>query len=147
MPHTLAMCANWRKPSARSHKIAVEMAFKCPACRRNTLKIHLTLELPPGASDETQVQTLKCEACGFRGIALYEESRRGSLDSESFRHGGYEVRESDMERVVDALLRCPAPGERYCQCETHLTWAKSDWSSPEKSGMTVKRRFRMDLAD
>ena len=60
------------------------MAFKCPSCQGNSLKIDRSLELPPsGFDDEITVQTVKCEACGFRGIAVYRDPRRGSFDSDS----------------------------------------------------------------
>ena len=123
------------------------MAFKCPECLGDKLKIGVGLELPPGHVDEEQVQTVKCEDCGFRGIAVYRESRRGSLDRESVWHDGYEVSDKDMEFVLSGIQRCPAPTDRRCNCETHLAWAKFKWVAPQHSGMTVKRKFRMDLAD
>ena len=118
--------------------------FNCPSCQGNSLKIDLRLELLPSDSDETQVQTVECKACGFRGIAVYEESRRGSLKSESVRHGGYEVSDADLELVVSAVRLCPDPYNKHCRCQTHLAWANPQWSVERR--MTVKRRFRMNLA-
>lgn len=123
------------------------MAFKCPSCQGNSLAIDMSLELPPGGfDDETSVQTVKCEACQFRGIAVYRESRRGSLTSESFHHLGYEVSDGDLEFVLSGLRLCPDRANKDCQCETHLAWAKRHWSAPERD-MSVKRWFRMDLAE
>jgi len=123
------------------------MAFKCPSCPGNRLKIGVGLELLPGDVDEEQVQTVNCEACGFRGIAVYRESRRGSIKSESVRHDGFEVSDKDMEFLLNGIQRCPAPSDRHCKCETHVAWAKLDWVAPQRTGMTVKREFRMELAD
>ena len=120
------------------------MAFKCPACEGGSLKIELSMELPPGDVDETSVQMVKCENCGFRGIAVYEESRRGSMSSDSFWHMGFEVSDEDLQFVQNGFRLCPARSNQNCQCETHLAWAKRPWPGRD---MTVKRRFRMDLAD
>jgi hypothetical protein len=128
-----------------SNKIAIEMAFKCPSCLGNKLKIDLGLQLWPGDVDEEHVQTVKCEGCGFRGIAVYRESRRGSLKSESVWHDGFEVSDKDMEFMLNGIQRCPSPRDRHCQCETHLAWRKFNWVAPQHSGMTVKRQFRMNL--
>src|SRR5215470_18116869 len=126
--------------------MVAEMAFKCPACLGSSLKIGVGLELPPVYDDEIQLQMVKCEGCGFRGIAVYRESRRGSLESNSFWHLGYEVSDEDMEFMLNGIQRCPAPTNRKCQCETHLAWGKQDWGAPRGRGLTVKREFRMELA-
>ena len=116
--------------------------FKCPACQGYSLKIERSMELPPSDVDETSVQTVKCETCGFRGIAVYEESRRGSMSSDSFRHLGYEVSDEDLQFVENGFRLCPYPQNKDCRCETHLSWAKLAWIG---QNMTVKRSFRMEL--
>ena len=123
-----------------------EMDFKCPSCQGNSLEIDMSLELPPGDVDETSVQTVKCEACQFQGIAVYRESRRRSLSSESFDHPGYVVSDRDLEFVRSGLRLCPDRANKDCQCQTHLAWAQRDWSVPERD-MSVKRWFRMDLPE
>jgi hypothetical protein len=61
--------------------------------------------------DEIAVQDLRCSSmgCGFRGIAVYEESRRGALDSECVVHTGYGMSSSnivpDMKAVAE-LIQC-----------------------------------------
>lgn len=122
------------------------MDFKCPSCEGNSLKIDMSLELAAGDVDETSVQTVKCETCQFRGIAVYRESRRGSFDSDSFWHVGFEVSDGDLEFVLSGLRLCPDRANKHCQCQTHLAWAKRHWSAPERD-MTVKRWFRMDLVE
>jgi len=68
------------------------MAFECPACGDPKLEIRFSLELPPqDDDDEITLQTLKCAGCGFYGVAVYRESRYGSLSPESWRHQGYPV--------------------------------------------------------
>ena len=119
------------------------MAFKCPSCQGNSLEIDLTLELPPnGGSDEITLQTVRCERCGFRGIAVYEESRRGSLTGESIRHLCYEVSEKDLQLIESGIGLCPDRGNKRCQCETHLSWARLGWLHPRH--VTIKRWFRME---
>jgi hypothetical protein len=59
------------------------MSFVGPECHANSLAITQSIELPPdGRSDEISLQIVACQACGFAGTAVYEESRRGALDSE-----------------------------------------------------------------
>ena len=55
------------------------MSFACPECLTKSLKITAKLELPPDSrSDEITVQVVACSRCGFAGVAVYEESRRGA---------------------------------------------------------------------
>jgi hypothetical protein len=68
------------------------MAFKCSSCGDPRLEISFSLELPPqGDDDEVTVQTLKCAGCGFYGVAVYRESRHGTLGSESWSYDGYPI--------------------------------------------------------
>ena len=56
------------------------MAFVCPDCAEKSLDIGLSIELPSdGTHDGTSLQLVECERCGFVGIAVYGESRRGPL--------------------------------------------------------------------
>src|ERR1051326_571204 len=101
------------------------MAFHCPSCGGKTLGITFALELPPGSEDdEITLQTLKCAACDFYGVAVYRESRQGSLDCESWRHDGYPIEDEALERIYEALLLCPKPRDRRCPCPTHTSFAK-----------------------
>jgi len=83
------------------------MPFLCPSCNKPSLEIVRSIELPPDDEwDEITVQTLVCSgaACGFSGIGIYEESRRGALDSECVRHTGYATLSGDAAKVA-ALIR------------------------------------------
>lgn len=123
------------------------MSFVCPGCDRNSLAISFFLELPPSADDdEIAVQVLKCGDCGFRGLAVYRESRHGSLDSESWQHDGYVLSDEAMERLMEAMLKCPTPADRRCACDTHASLGKYDWSAVAQSGIEVIRQFEMRLA-
>ncbi len=78
--------------------------FKCPECRHSTLKITHSLELgPDNRSDERAIQAIECANCNFKGIAIYEESRRGSLDSESWHHNGHKVPIEVFDEVKRAI--------------------------------------------
>jgi C4-type Zn-finger protein len=106
------------------------VAFVCPACsRQGSLKIVRSIELPPDSrSDEITLQIVQCSDCGFAGIAVYEESRRGPLDSESFHHTGYHVSKSQLGDLRKAMRSCPQPGNARCQCRAHQTLGKTDAS-------------------
>jgi hypothetical protein len=102
------------------------MPFICPACTGSTLAIREALELPPDSrSDEITLQVVRCSACGFAGLAVYEESRRGSFDSESVDHRGYRVSEADLHEILRAVQRCPRPRDSRCRCATHRKFGHS----------------------
>lgn len=98
------------------------MPFRCPQCGGSTLRITRRLELPPDSrSDEITLQVIRCSSCGFGGIAVYQESRRGGLDGESVDHSGYRVRPADLRALERQIRACPRPGDRRCSCSTHRT--------------------------
>ncbi len=122
------------------------MAFQCPSCGGPKLEITFSLELPPsGDDDEITLQTLKCATCDFRGVAVYRESRHGSLDSESWQHDGYPIGDVELEGLYEALLTCPAPRNKRCQCSTHISFAQQNWVSPVQLGVDGTQRFEMRL--
>lgn len=79
------------------------MSFLCPQCKKYTLEIKKTIKAVPGSmDDEKSIQLIACP-CGFEGIAVYEESRRGA--ESVFNHDGY-VAPTDLvsklkEKMVD----------------------------------------------
>lgn len=86
------------------------MSFLCPACAGKTLVIEESLDL--GADDtydERALQVVSCGDCGFRGAAMYGESRRGALDSESADHTGYSVPEDVAAAVHEAVRNGTVP--------------------------------------
>ncbi len=105
------------------------MAFICPDCAAKTLAIILRLELPPDSRwDEITLQTLACARCGFAGVAVYQESRRGALESETVHHDGYRVETVDLRRLERAVKSCPTPGDRHCSCFAHRVFGRQDES-------------------
>ena len=60
------------------------MAFVCPECHMpGALRITVSLQLPADSrSDDIALQIVECAHCQFKGIAIYEESRRGPLESD-----------------------------------------------------------------
>jgi hypothetical protein len=117
------------------------MPFACPNCGTpSSLRITSSIELPPDSrSDEIALQIVACARCGFRGAAVYEESRRGSLDSEAVDHRGYRVPAESLNSLIAQIGACPDPANRGCGCESHRTLGRTDdagrWSGmPETAG-------------
>jgi hypothetical protein len=104
--------------------------FLCPECSSHgSLRISLKIELPPDSrSDEICLQIVKCSDCGFEGIAVYEESRRGRLDEESVQHTGYRATKGDLQSLRKAIRGCPEPGNWRCGCQAHQKLAGTDAS-------------------
>ena len=104
------------------------MSFRCPACARASgLAIVRRLELPPDArSDEITLQVVRCQSCGFAGIAVYEESRRGGFGDDHYSHIGYRIEPAQVDAIEAALARCPDPGRPRCRCAVHRTFGRRD---------------------
>ncbi len=85
------------------------------------------MALPSDArSDEIMVQTVCCAACGFRGAAVYEESRRGALDSECWEHDGYRMDALDVDAIAALILACPDATRESCDCPGHRLLGAAD---------------------
>lgn len=96
------------------------MALVCPGCGRPSLRVRKRLELGPNAKwDENALQLVGCSVCSFRGVACYQESRRGALDDEVVHHHGWIVPQDEYRRLTQLMARCPKPGDRRCGCEAH----------------------------
>jgi len=115
------------------------MSFNCPKCKTaGTLTISHSIELPPDArSDEIALQLVACsvDECGFRGVAIYEESRRGSLGSDHWDHTGYIVSDEVFEMLRTAIAGCPEPSIASCKCDSYQNLGKGSpagrWQPPE----------------
>jgi hypothetical protein len=114
------------------------MPFVCPSCKKiGTFAITVSIELPPqGWSDELTLQMVECSACQFRGVAVYRESRHGSLESESVDHTCYPVEPSEFERLAAKLRQCPDRSNPACPCPAHTRLAATSslnrWEPPLK---------------
>jgi ferredoxin len=125
------------------------MSFKCPNCHEAAaLNIVNSLQVPPDdRSDDILLQVIGCSQCGFRGLAVYEESRRGALETDSWDHTGYKVDSQVVEDIEQAIRRCPDPFDWRCQCPAHLRFS----DNPGRRGWTglknlpVQGTFRMNL--
>ena len=105
------------------------MPFLCPQCNQSQLNITSKIELGPDTrSDEIMLQIVQCYKCDFSGIAVYEESRRGSLGSDSFTHYGYRVSSADLRALHELIKNCPDPRNRRCECFSHHTLNVKDIS-------------------
>ena len=97
----------------------------CPACSTPALAITASLELgADSSSDEVSVQALRCTHCDFTAAASYEESRRGSLDSERWSHCGARITADDYAKLVSSLMACPDPRRATCACNAHRWFAQ-----------------------
>jgi len=112
------------------------MSFLCPACRNtDSLKINNQIEIFPDRDwDEISLQVVKCPMCGFTGLAVYCESRRGVLDSEAVLHVGYRVPARIVQEVQRAIKKCPHPRMASCSCLSHqrlgIRNAQNQWDPP-----------------
>lgn len=106
------------------------MAFKCPECGfPGALKITASISLPPDSrSDEIILQIISCEMCRFRGAAVYQESRRGALDSDSWEHTGYWLGDQDLKWLSSLIKSCPARKNQRCDCRAHQLLGAKDES-------------------
>lgn len=78
--------------------------FICPKCNKKSLIIEGSFDAgDDDYSDEIKFQTIKCESCGFKGVAVYEESFRGNMEEDSFNHYGYMVLEDRYDEVVSDM--------------------------------------------
>ena len=111
------------------------MSFECPSCLNTTLKISGRLEIPPDSAwDEITLQIVKCRSCDLQGIAVYQESRRGSLDDEIIHHTGYHIPLDELKELKTNLKKCPDPGNTRCNCTIHQKYNQRTtggrWSPP-----------------
>jgi hypothetical protein len=124
------------------------MPFRCPQCSNpGSLEIGLYIQLPPDSrSDDILIQLVECLGCGFRGVAVYEESRRGSLESEAWDHTGYEIDAAELDALARAIGGAGAP--RACPCPAHQTLGRQDgrgrWLGLPGQ-LDLGQAFRMDL--
>ena len=103
------------------------MGFQCPECNNKTLEIIKGIELPPDArSDEITLQVIRCGGCNLEGIAIYEESRRGALDSETIDHYGYTLDGKELKSIISLIKRCPEPSNSRCACDSHQELSRKD---------------------
>jgi len=119
------------------------MPFVCPQCLTpGSLEIVLKIELPPDErSDEVAVQVVQCKrlSCGFRGLALYEESRRGAMDSVN--HIGYRAGRQQVKQIEELIAACPEPDNHSCDCASHALLSREKLSPDAR-----RESFPMRLA-
>ena len=110
------------------------------------MEIGATMRFPgDAASDEIALQSIAC-GCGFHGIAVYEESRRGALDDDSFHHTGYRLDPGVSEEIATRVAACR--GDERCACEAHRKFGRTDefgrWAGLD--GLAILSSFPMRLA-
>ena len=124
------------------------MGFICPRCLSRNLQTTSSIELPSDSrSDEISVQILKCSECDFAGLGVYEESRRGRLDSEKIYHRGYYVNNSLLEKVRKLIRLCPNQKKSSCKCKVHLSLGRTNefgrWIWLDS--VPIKEKFQLQI--
>ena len=105
------------------------MPFLCPSCQSPNLEIVRSIELAPdNRSDEITFQIIQCSDCHFSGLAVYQESRRGRLNSESYEHLGYKISNDKLAEVNKLVSQCPNLNKISCHCPAHQLFAQYDSS-------------------
>ena len=125
--------------------------FVCPKCQEVSLAIGDCIDFEPDSrSDDITLQLVRCGKCGFDAVAVYEESRRGRLDSEASFHTGYVVNQATLISIKDAIKACPSPRDSSCQCAWHTALGARDsqgaWDGLRRLGIDSTQRFAMTLA-
>ena len=96
-------------------------AIVCPDCAAESrFNFIATMELGPGEfSDETAFQLLECAQCALKIAAVYEESRRGRLRSETVSHKGYRTEPHEWLNLKTLVSQCSSPNNKSCLCPAH----------------------------
>ena len=103
--------------------------MKCPECSNPALAIVVSLEMGPDRdSDEVTAQLFQCGCCGLRAAGAYEESRRGSLDSDCWRHYAQPMEPGPWDDLRACLEACPDPWNARCPCAGHQLLRQHDES-------------------
>lgn len=116
------------------------MAFSCPECgTAGSLGIVQSIVLAPDSrSDDIILQLVRCRQCRFRAAAVYEESRRGRLDSESWEHIGYRLSSQELAELSAMMARCPSKKDSRCRCPAHQALGQRNdagrWQPPFRTG-------------
>ena len=101
--------------------------YRCPECGAAELRVIASLEVGADSrSDEITVQVAECGACGLLAAAVYEESRRGSLDSEAWDHDGYRMPADRAAELLRLVQSCPRPRDASCTCPAHTALGVTD---------------------
>jgi hypothetical protein len=109
--------------------------FECPECQTANLAITRSITLPPDSrSDDIILQIVRCRHCHFQAAAIYEESRRGSLDSESWDHRGYRISREVLAELNRLIKACIARRDAGCDCPSHCALSRTNeygrWQPP-----------------
>jgi hypothetical protein len=108
--------------------------------------------LPPDLeSDEILLRPISCSACGFKGAAFIEESRRGSMDTdECSRHVGYPLTELVFSLLQEAIAACPDAMNPSCECPSHRELAGGHHGDSrhwlKRNGIDTTRQFYLRKA-
>jgi hypothetical protein len=109
--------------------------FECPECKRGGLSISVAITLPPDSrSDDIILQIVRCRYCKLRAAAIYEESRRGNFDSESWDHRGYRIGREELAELNRLIKSCRTRRDKRCDCPAHRALGQKNeygrWQAP-----------------
>jgi hypothetical protein len=122
------------------------MTIQCPTCKPVAMHLVRSMELPPDSrSDEVTLSLYECGRCGCRAATVYEESRRGAMDDDSYHVDGFLLAEADYDLLRRIVGRCPAPSARQCTCPAHAilsrTGASGAWDGLRANGIVPSGYF------
>lgn len=101
--------------------------FVCGPCKAPSLTIGKVIDLASDDDDELSLQLVVCGQCGAEAVAVYRESRRGSLDSDSYHHDAWMVPAETVRMIEREIAACPKPRDEHCGCRTHQLWANEGY--------------------
>jgi hypothetical protein len=126
------------------------MPFECPRCNDlQSMEIVTSIQLPKGrCMNEITLQIVECGLCKFSGLAVYEEGRRGAVDTRAWRHTGYQLEISELRIIKKVIMACPNRMNPSCECPAHLIFgacdAHGEWLGLEN--IDPRGRFPMHLS-
>lgn len=99
----------------------------CPECGRTEAPgIARRIVLPADRrADEIVLEALAC-ACGFKAIAVTEQSRRASLKDAAPERIGYRLPAAAVDLIAYLIAQCPNPAEEFCGCNAHAVLNRRD---------------------
>ena len=128
------------------------MAFGCPDCGKCTVAIVSRIELRSDSKwDEIALQLIRCNECGFKGIATNQENRWGAMDSEVVHHHGYHVEPELWQSLKTLIETCLERNSDHCTCASCEKLNACDengvwnWLAREGNAEQIGRIFKMRL--
>lgn len=77
---------------------------------------------------------------------MYEEARRGALNTESWEHTGYRMGGDELAVLAESIRCCPDPKNPHCRCPVHIILGRRSFGRwVGLRGFDILDRFPMRL--